>query len=164
MPIPTLKQIHLRSHRKESIFQQFENHIFTTHPHIVHVAHLIEHQEEALAHLEAVFKELHIWGNPYPIFILSSVSNYQGSLLIVRELEDIPEFYGQKQRTPNAKESTTLKRIELKQKNLQHFYKDEINTILYDYTHSHKKLLRHAKEGMFLENFLKKQKKDYGQS
>lgn len=158
MPIPTLKQIHLKSHKKDVIFEQFENHVFGTHPHIVHVAHLIEHQQEALSNLEWVFKKLHIWNQPYPIYILASISQYQGPLLIARELGDIPIFYRQKQKAPNVKESTFLKKIELKQKNLQNFQKEEVEEVLKDYTQSHKKLLRYAKEGIFLERFLKKQK------
>lgn len=156
MPIPSFKQIHLRSSKKEAILEQLESQDFSAGPFVLHIAHLMQHQYQAISSLEWVFKKLHLWNIPYPIYIIASISDYQGRLFVVDDIASLPEFWKQKPRSPNVKESTVLHKIELKQKNIQNFQKNDAEEALSDYGASHKKLFLHAKEGIFLEKLLLK--------
>lgn len=156
MPIPTFKQIHLRSSKREQILEQLENQEFQSGPFVIHVAHLMQHQHEAMTSLEWVFEKLHIWNIPYPVYVLASISSYQGPLIVLKQMSELPEFFLQKQKSPNVKESTVLRKIELQQKNIHNFQKNDTAEVLTDYCASHKKLFSYAKEGMYLENLLSK--------
>lgn len=162
MPIPSYKQVHIKSEKKEMIFDQLSIHQFGQVPYILSIDHLTA-QDLAIVAIEEYFELNKVSNYPYPIYIVSTVKNYLGPLQIKNAIEDCPKFYKQKIKQLNNKENKILQKIYLKQKNLQNIRLEDYLPFLNEYAKSHKRLNELYKEQVFYEELIEKLEKYYEQ-
>lgn len=153
MPIPSYKQVHIKSEKRELIFDQLNFHQFGQVPYIFSIDHL-ENQIEALKNIEDFVEEKRLSNYPYPIYIVSDIQNYRGELSIFLSLAECPSFYKQKIKQLNVKENKILQKIYLKQKNIQNMRALEYRPYLEEYGRSHKKISHLYQEELFLTGLL----------
>lgn len=155
MPIPSYKQIHIKSEERSKIFDQLNFHQFGQVPYIFSISHL-GNELVALKNIEDFLEENQLSNYPYPIYIVSSIQNYRGSLELFSTIEECPKFYKQKIKQLNVKENKILQKIYLKQKNLQNIRAVEFTPYLNEYGRAHKKLFNLHKEEVFLSKLANK--------
>lgn len=162
MSIPSYKQVHIKSDKKELVFDQLNQHQFGQVPYIFSINHLCD-QNLVIHSLETYFIKNQISFYPYPIYIISSLENYRGPLLLRKSIHHCPSFYNQKIKQLNAKESKILQKIHLKQKNLQNIRAEDYKTYLNEYARYHKKLNHLYNEQLFYEGLIEKLESYYEQ-
>lgn len=155
MPIPSYKQVHIKSDKRELIFEQLILHLFGQVPYIFSISHLGD-QIEALKSIEDFIEENELSNYPYPNYIISSIKNYSGSLNIFKSLEECPSFFKQKIKQLNIKENKILQKIYLKQNKIKNMRDIEYRPYLEEYGHAHKKMSDLYNEEFFLKNILTK--------
>lgn len=160
MPIPSYKQIHIKSEAREVIYDQLNFHQFGQVPYILSISHL-ENEIEALKNIEDYLAEKKLSNYPYPIYIVSSIQNYRGEMEIFPRIEECPKFYKQKIKQLNVKENKILQKIYLKQKNLQNMRNLEYAPYLKEYGKSHKKLHLLYQEDSYLTQLIDKLEEYY---
>lgn len=155
MPIPSYKQVHIKSEKRDLIFDQLNFHQFGQVPYLLSISHL-ENQIEALKNIEDYIAEQKLSNYPYPTYIISDIQNYRGHLELFNSIEQCPSFFKQKVKQLNVKENKILQKIYLKQKNIQNMRELEYRPYLEEFGRSHKKLSHLYKEDVFLSNLLTK--------
>jgi hypothetical protein len=155
MPIPSYKQIHIKSEAREMIYDQLNFHQFGQVPYILSISHL-ENEIEALKNIEDYCEEHRLSNYPYPLYVVSTLQNYRGALEIFESIEQCPKFYKQKIKQLNVKENKILQKIYLKQKNLMNMRNLEYRPYLEEYGRSHKKLHTLYQEEVYLNKLAQK--------
>lgn len=158
MPIPSYKQIHIKSSERNIIFEQLDSHCFGQVPYLICIDHMSE-QESILKSLEFYFdqKETNVY--PYPVYIISNIENYKGELLIINSLDNSPQFFKQKIKQLNVKENKILQKIKLKQNSLQNIKRQDYNPFINNYAKIHKELKLLHQEQLFYDKLLEKMEK-----
>jgi hypothetical protein len=153
MPIPSYKQVHIKGSDQNNITKQLSIHKYGNIPYVFIITHL-ENQIEAIENIETYLKDYEVPLWPYPIYVISSLTEYSGSLDIFDDIKSCPQFYNQKVKTPNVKEQDILHKLTLKQKNISNLKSYEYKPALDNYATGHKTIYRLSSEGLYLENLL----------
>lgn len=155
MGIPSYKQVHIRYTNKLEIYNQLKAFQFGKNPYIFIITHL-EKQQEAIQSLENYFIEYDIESTPYPIFILANQNVNSSIIEVVQSMDQVPQFFHQKVKTPNIKEQAVLAKLDLKKENLSKLRSEDYNPILRNYSSFHKEIYELTREANFYETILKK--------
>lgn len=153
MQVPSYKHILFKSHLKEEIFDQLSKLSFGTAPFILDISHL-QDEDSAIVNIESYVKQNFVPLFPYPICIISNVTNFIGKIEIFSHINQCPNFFIQKQKGLSIKEQQVLKKLELKQKKFLAIEDDSYKESIKQYANEHKKIFDLTLEGDFLEALL----------
>ena len=123
-----------------------------------------DEQREVIGVIENWF-ETHqaSWRFPYPVYIVSELTDAIGNIPVAKELKELPKFFSVKDTKITVKESQVLDRNKLIQQEIKNSDPHQMTSVLQDYGINHKKIWNLVNEGFFYEyllNRLKQQKKN----
>ncbi len=162
MILPNYSSIYLSDHDDETIFNQLNPIDLSTNPLVINIEHLGESQLSALENLENYFDLYQKSTLPYGVYIISSCTDYDGKLFVCQNFKELPQFYHQKSRPLNSKESTAFKKMKLKQKNLKNIQNGDFLPTMNRYAEGHKRIYDLEKELSFLKKVNQGLDKYYG--
>lgn len=160
MALPIYKKILIKTASVRLIHSQLDQIDFGETPFIFHFASTISDQLTCINHIETYFDEHEINTFSYPIFIVSDVQGYIGSLRIIQEMSDAPKFYRHKSKQLSSKENQKLEIIQLKQQRLNGLRPSEFLPQLEEYGKNSKLISQLFKEREFLNSILVKIKEE----
>jgi hypothetical protein len=155
MPVPSYKQVNIKSSLKAEVYNQLNTHQFGQVPYVLNIDHL-EDQMMALASIEDYFSDKEIPQYPYPIYVISTLENFGGQLKIFRSFQECPQFFRQKVKQLNVKENKILQRIYLKQNKLKNIKEEEFLPHLKEYSSNHTRLYEMRWEELFYQKLKEK--------
>lgn len=124
----------------------------------------LDEQREVIGVIENWF-ETHqaSWRFPYPVYIVSDLTEAVGHIPVVKEPKGLPKFFNVKETKITIKESQVLDRNKLIQQEIKNSDPHLMTSVLQDYGINHKKIWYLVNEGFYYEyllNRLKEQKKN----
>jgi hypothetical protein len=125
------------------------------HPLVIYIKE-IENEEQALDLISDLINQKKFGNIPYPIYVISNIKKYLGSLILFDKTEKLPQFYNKKYRQPNSKELKVLDKTSLLNERFKFIKMNENKLILMEFAKHHKNLNVLSREGIFLENLLNK--------
>ena len=141
------------------IYSQLDQIDFGGNPFIFEMGHMIAKQDEALGNIENYIKEHQINRFTYPIVIIANAKNYTGDLMVVNNIQNIPQFFKNKSRQLNTKEAQKLKSVQLKQTHMENLILEDFEPTLNNYAKSHKRVFELNNQYEFLKAIGRKIKK-----
>ncbi len=162
MALPSFKNVHIASEKKETIFSQLKKINWDESPIVLNVLHLLEFQLEALENIDLFFEANPNNKLPYQVYAFGKCPLYTGPLYLAREVKELPRFYNQKTRPLNAKENGVMNKVLLKRTNLVNLRSSEYIPVLNQYAHAHKKISLLNKELDFINEVQIGLRKYYG--
>lgn len=163
MAIPSYKKVHIISENKSDIFKQLESFQYGRIPYIFIIEHLGSMQGQVIKYLEDFIQTYNINIKTYPIHVITSEALHSNSLNLFSHISQCPRFFNQKIKQLNVKENSLLKKLLLKQSNLQNIQESECLPILQEYAKAHRALFNLEKEKDFLSELSLKLEEQYEQ-
>lgn len=155
MQLPNYKELFIKKADKELIKKLFAASSIGRAPVVIKIDHLKTTQHNAISIIEEILKQNMISSKfPYPIFLLSTVDNYQGDLNIIHDLNELPKFFDKKEKMLNVKEQNLLAKVRIYQTKLFNTNIPQQMEKIKDFANHHKQLFLLSKEGQYLENLL----------
>lgn len=142
MPLPLYKIIEIYDHGQTGLWSKMAKAPIGSQPVVLDIAKLGPKEGEALQNIEDFLSKRKARDFPYPLYVISNATDYQGNLDIFSSLDELPNFYKKKNRPLNMKENTLLAKVGLKQKNLENINMEEIKPIVAEYGKDHKVLFK----------------------
>ncbi|MBL7666155.1 MAG: hypothetical protein JNM93_13550 [Bacteriovoracaceae bacterium] len=160
MILPAYKELLVKRSDREVIKNLLAASSIGRSPLVIKVDHLKSTQASALSILEEIFKNNNLSAHfPYPIYVLSSLNEYNGIFNLIRHMDELPKFYKKKEKTLNVKEQEALMKVKLFQNKVLNLDINEQMGKIKTFANEHKKLFLLSKEGSYYEMLLKKIKR-----
>lgn len=138
MSIPSFKKITINSAATDILVAQLDQINFRSGPHILSLHAVLESQEACLKIISDYFEKYPQKLLPYPPYVLTTLTQYEGPLVLIKSEDQMPKFFKVKDRPLNHKETNLLKQIKLLQKKFSHINFFESQKVLDSYSSQHK--------------------------
>ena len=163
MPVPYYQVFKLQSHDPRIIVGQLMNMNFAEVPVVITVDHLAQNQLDCLKTIEDFFIKHPTPNLPYSCYIIADCPEYTGQLYLVKNRNQLPQFFNKKQKALTSKENTYLNKIELKQENFKNLVSSEYVNAFSEYAIGHKQIANKQNFLVYLEKINKGLREYYGQ-
>ncbi len=158
MALPCFKVYKVISSDKEQVFSLLKQINFSSAPIIIQIQFVEENQLIVLDYIEEYLISINKRMLPYDVYIITSVEEYTGPLSIFSEMNRLPQHYRRKNISLNTKEANIMKKIVLKQTNIQNLNEKDFKDTIQSYS-QHQTELKQLSE---YEHFLKQVKNKIG--
>ncbi len=158
MAVPCFKVYKVISSDKEQLLLLLKQINFSSAPIIIQIQFVEENQLVVLDYIEEYLNSINKRMIPYDVYIITTVDNYTGPLSIFSEMNSLPHHYRRKNRPLNTKEANIMKKIVLKQTNIQNLNEKDYKETIQLYSQNQTEL----KQLSQYEHFLKQIKSKIG--
>lgn len=156
MSIPVYKEHILQAITGEGLVEIFNKNLGES-PIVIHITHMRDKQIEAIRFIEKYVIEKQIpYKFPYPIYIISAVEKPDSLFKIFKTRNDLPEYYGKKDKKPNIRESQIINKNKLYQNKIRSHFDNSVIDYLNEEAVKQKFLYNLVKEGVFYETLIYK--------
>ena len=163
MPVPYYQIFKLQSHDPRIIIGQLMNIKFGEAPVVINIDHMAQNQLDCLKVIEDFFSKHPMPKLPYSTYFLANCPEYTGTLSLVTNRSELPQFFNKKQKALTSKENTYLNKIELKQENFKNLLSSEYANAFDEYAKGHKQVANKQNFLVYLEKINKGLREYYGQ-
>lgn len=156
MSLPIYQHINVRSTQLDDLKNFLNRELNLKHPIVLNLKHLeFDQQREMIGLIENFFVSHNIsYKFPYPIYLLSDHESTITQMPSVKQTEELPRFFAQKESKMNVKESHVIGKNRLLQQEIKNADALACQNGLNQYGTNHRKIADLEKERLFYRSLL----------
>lgn len=158
MNLPIYQHINIRSQSFEDLGQILNTEMNFKHPVVFNIKALDQDQQrEFIGLIENYFTTKNVsFLFPYPMYIVTDHDPSISEMPVIGTVEELPQFYNQKEGKMNVKETHLLSKNKLQQQEIRNADPSVTNESLEHYGHIHRKIYKLDQERQFYRHLLDK--------
>lgn len=156
MGLPIYQHVNVRTIQLEDLKNLLHKEMNLRHPVALNLKHLdLDQQREMIGLIENYFVTSNFsFKFPYPVYLVMDHEKTISQMPSVKNLEDLPRFFSQKESKMNVKETHLLERNKLLQQEIANANPMEGQEEIQRYADFHKKVFELEKERLFYRSVL----------
>lgn len=156
MNLPIYQHINIRSQAFEDLNQILTTEMNIKHPVVFNISALdADQQREFIGLIENYFTTKNVsFLFPYPMYIVTDHDSSISEMPIVNSVEELPQFYNQKEGKMNVKETHLIAKNKLIQQEIRNSDPKSIDESLEHFGHIHRKIYKLDQERIFYRHLL----------
>lgn len=156
MGLPIYQHINVRTIQLEDLKNLLQKEMNSRHPVALNLKHLdLDQQREMIGLIENYFATSNLsFKFPYPVYLVMDHEKTITQMPSVKNLEELPRFFAQKESKMNVKESHLLERNKLLQQEISNVNPEEAHEEIRRYADLHRKVFELEKERLFYRSIL----------
>lgn len=156
MNLPIYQHINIRSQAFEDLNQILTPEMNSKHPVVFNIRALdSDQQREFIGLIENYFTTKNVsFLFPYPMYLVTDHDSSISEMPIVNSVEDLPQFYNQKEGKMNVKETHLIAKNKLIQQEIRNSDPKSTDESLEHFGHIHRKIYKLDQERMFYRHLL----------
>jgi hypothetical protein len=158
MGLPTFHKINVVDTNIENLQRLLTRDLNLSHPVVLNLKSLHPDEQRDIIDFIENFFEINNYSStfPYPVYILTDVTNSMTNVPTASDLKFLPKFFSQRDLKIGARETSILIKNKLLQQEIHHLDPQVGQDEIEDYRKIHRKIFELEKERKFYEHLIKR--------